>query len=243
MTVTRREFLAAGGAAGAGLAVWFYLRHGDESHNSGQAFAPNAYLHVAPTEKSRGSPALGDGARRAYCVADDPGRRVGGRLVGDCNRAGGSQHFVWRSDHGGSASVRTTWDPMRRAGAAAREMLIAAAANEWGVPRFGVQGREEQDTSHVVESSLGYGELADRAAKLPVPSDPPLKSAKDFKLVGNALPRVDTPSKVNGSAEFGIDFRLPGMKYAFLSRSPVIGGKVVTFDDTESKKFWDSCSR
>ena len=78
--------------------------------------------------------------------------------------------------------------------------------------------------------------MADRAAKLPVPSDPPLKSAKDYKLVGKALPRLDTPSKVNGSAEFGIDFRLPGMKYAFLSRSPVIGGKVVTFDDTESKK-------
>ena len=135
MTVTRREFLAAGGAAGAGLAVWFYLRHGNESHNSGQAFAPNAYLHIAPDGKITvvvPRSEMGQGVRTALPMI------LAEELEADWSeiaieQAGASTLFGDQTT-GGSASVRTTWDPMRRAGAAAREMLIAAAANEWGVP-------------------------------------------------------------------------------------------------------------
>ncbi len=237
MTVTRREFLAAGGAAGAGLAVWFYLRHSNESHNSGQAFAPNAYLHIAPDGKITvvvPRSEMGQGVRTALPMI------LAEELEADWSeiaieQAGASTLFGDQTT-GGSASVRTTWDPMRRAGAAAREMLIAAAAKVWGVSLSECRAEKSKVIHTASNRSLSYGELADRAAKLPVPSDPPLKSAKDYKVIGKALPRVDTPSKVNGSAEFGIDFRLPGMKYAFLSRSPVIGGEVVAFDDTESKK-------
>jgi isoquinoline 1-oxidoreductase subunit beta len=237
MTVTRREFLAAGGAAGAGLAVWFYLRRGNEGHNPGQAFAPNAYLHITPDGKITvvvPRSEMGQGVRTALPMI------LAEELEADWSeiaieQAGASTLFGDQTT-GGSASVRTTWDPMRRAGAAARAMLIAAAAKEWGVPTSECKAEKSKVIHTASNRSLSYGELADRAARLPVPSDPPLKSAKDYKLVGKALPRVDTPSKVNGSAEFGFDFRLAGMKYAFLSRSPVIGGKVVAFDDTESKK-------
>jgi isoquinoline 1-oxidoreductase subunit beta len=237
MTVTRREFLATGGAAGAGLAVWFYLRHGNEGRNSGQAFAPNAYLHIASDGEITvvvPRSEMGQGVRTALPMILAEELEADWSEI-EVEQAGASTVFGDQTT-GGSASVRTTWDPMRRAGAAAREMLIAAAAKEWGVAPSECKAEKSKVIHAASNRSLTYGELADRAAKLPVPSDPPLKSAKDYKLVGNALPRVDTPSKVNGSAEFGIDFRLPGMKYSFLSRSPVIGGKVASFDDTESKK-------
>jgi isoquinoline 1-oxidoreductase beta subunit len=81
-----------------------------------------------------------------------------------------------------------------------------------------------------------YGELVERAAKLPIPKEPKLKDSSQYKLIGTPIPRLDTPSKTNGTAEYGIDFRVPGMKYAFLARCPVIGGKAVSFDDQESRK-------
>jgi CO/xanthine dehydrogenase Mo-binding subunit len=137
---------------------------------------------------------------------------------------------------GGSASIRTTWDPMRKAGAAAREMLISAAALTWGVPRSGCIA-ENSRIRHVASGrSLNYGELVVRAATLPIPSDVPLKQSKDYKIVGRRLPRVDSPSKVKGEAVFGIDFRIPEMKFAVLSRCPVIGGKVASFNDKDSRK-------
>jgi isoquinoline 1-oxidoreductase beta subunit len=137
---------------------------------------------------------------------------------------------------GGSASVKTTWDPMRKAGAAAREMLISAAALTWGVARSTCVAQQGSVVHAASNRRLSYGELAAKAATLPVPTDVTLKQAKDYKIVGQRLPRVDTPSKVKGEAIFGIDVRLPGMKYAVLSRSPTIGGKVTSFDDKESKK-------
>jgi isoquinoline 1-oxidoreductase beta subunit len=137
---------------------------------------------------------------------------------------------------GGSASVRTTWDPMRKAGAAAREMLISAAALTWGVPRSSCSAQGGSILHTASNRRLSYGELAGKASTLPIPSDVTLKQAKDYKIVGQRLARVDTPAKVKGEAGFGIDFRMPGMKYAVLSRCPTIGGKVVSFDDKESKK-------
>src|SRR5580693_150215 len=125
---------------------------------------------------------------------------------------------------------------MRKAGAAAREMLISAAALEWGVPRSGCKA----DNSVVIHAAsnrrLTYGQLANKASAQPIPTDVPLKQAKDYKIVGKPVPRLDVPSKVDGKANFGIDFRLPGMKYAALARCPVIGGKLASFDDQESKK-------
>jgi len=125
---------------------------------------------------------------------------------------------------------------MRKAGAAAREMLISAAALTWGVPRSTCAAESSHIKHGASGRSLSYGELVSKAATLPIPTDAPLKASKDYKIVGQRLPRVDSPAKVKGEAVFGIDFRLPGMKFALLSRCPVIGGKVSSFDDKESKK-------
>jgi CO/xanthine dehydrogenase Mo-binding subunit len=114
--------------------------------------------------------------------------------------------------------------------------LISAAALEWGVARASCRA-ESGSVLHTASSRRAtYGELARKAATLPVPTDVPLKPAKDYRIVGKPVPRIDTPSKVNGTAEYGIDFRLPGMKYAVLARCPVIGGKVASFDDKDSRK-------
>jgi CO/xanthine dehydrogenase Mo-binding subunit len=137
---------------------------------------------------------------------------------------------------GGSASIRTTWDPMRKAGAIAREMLISAAALTWGVPRSACTAENSHIKHGASNRSLSYGELVSKAATLPIPSDVPLKQSKDYKIIGQRLARMDSPAKVKGEAVFGIDLRIPGMKYAVLSRCPVIGGKVSGFDDKESKK-------
>jgi CO/xanthine dehydrogenase Mo-binding subunit len=137
---------------------------------------------------------------------------------------------------GGSASIRTTWDPMRKAGAIAREMLISAAALTWGVPRSTCTAENGHIKHAASNRSLTYGELVDKAATLPIPSDVTLKQSKDYKIVGQRLARVDSPAKVIGEAVFGIDLRIPGMKYAVMSRCPVIGGKVSGYDDKESKK-------
>ena len=135
----------------------------------------------------------------------------------------------------GSSSIRSSWLPMLKAGAGAREMLIAAAAQKWGVNKSECRA-EKSVVIHVpTKRSFTYGSLAEDAAKLPVPSDIPLKNAKDFRIVGKPIKRLDTPDKVNGSAEFGIDVRLPGMLYATVVRCPVIGGKPTTFDGTNAK--------
>jgi CO/xanthine dehydrogenase Mo-binding subunit len=115
-------------------------------------------------------------------------------------------------------------------------MLISAAALTWGVPRSACTAENGHIKHAASNRSLSYGELVDKAATLPIPSDVTLKQSKDYKIVGQRLARVDSPAKVRGEAVFGIDLRIPGMRYAVLSRCPVIGGKVSGFDDKESKK-------
>jgi isoquinoline 1-oxidoreductase beta subunit len=137
---------------------------------------------------------------------------------------------------GGSASVRTTWDPMRQAGAAAREMLVAAAASEWSVKPAECRAENSFVIHTASNKKASYASLVSKATTLPVPKDPPLKKSSDYKLIGKRLARLDTPAKVTGTAVFGIDFRVPNMKYALLERCPVIGGKVVTVDDTAARK-------
>jgi len=136
---------------------------------------------------------------------------------------------------GGSASVRTTWDPMRKAGAQAREMLVSAAAQEWKVARESCKAENGLVVHSATGRKLGYGALAVKAGKLPVPDNPPLKSG-GYKIVGKSVPRLDTPSKVNGAAIYGIDFRVPDMKYAALARCETVGGKVADFDATAAKQ-------
>lgn len=136
---------------------------------------------------------------------------------------------------GNSNSVRAFWLPLRKAGAAARAMLIGAAAKRWNVdPSTCTAGNGE--VSHAASGrKLSYGALADDAAKQSAPADPPLKDPKDFKLIGKPLKRLDTPDKVNGKALYGIDMMPPGVKIATLAACPVFGGKVGHVDDSAAK--------
>ncbi len=136
---------------------------------------------------------------------------------------------------GGSSSVPTMWTPLRQAGAAARQMLVTAAAQQWSiapekcVTRDGAVWRGSE--------KLAYGDLVEKASKLPVPNVATLKLKKpeEFQVIGKPLPRKDIPSKTDGSATFGIDVRVPGMIYAMVERCPVFGGKVKSFDASKAK--------
>jgi isoquinoline 1-oxidoreductase beta subunit len=131
---------------------------------------------------------------------------------------------------GGSTSVRTSWERLRKAGATAREMLIATAMQTWNVDRATCRA-EKSAVIHVPSGRrLSYGELVEKAANLPVPENAPLKDPKDFRLIGQNIPRLDTPEKVYGSAMFGIDMKVPDMLVAMVERCPVFGGKVKNFD-------------
>jgi len=234
--ISRRHFLAAGAAASTGLVVGFYFHRGSPGSVNG-TFAPNAYLRIAPDGKITivvARSEMGQGVRTSLPMILAEELEADWKQI-TIEQAGASKLFGDQST-GGSASVRTTWDPMRKAGASAREMLISAAAVEWGVPRSSCKAENSSVIHAASGRQLTYGQLANKAAAQPVPADVPLKQAKDYQIVGKPLPRLDVPSKVDGTAEFGIDFRLPGMKYAVLARCPVIGGKVASFDDKESRK-------
>lgn len=137
---------------------------------------------------------------------------------------------------GGSSSVRELWEPLRKAGAAAKEMLMETAAKRWGVSIdkcYAEDGRIHQRNS---DKSFSYGELADEASKLPIPKNPKLKDPKDFKIIGKTKPRLDVPDRVTGKAVFGMDVDVPGMVYAAILHAPAIHGKIVSIDDAAAKK-------
>ncbi|MGA2776079.1 MAG: xanthine dehydrogenase family protein molybdopterin-binding subunit [Steroidobacteraceae bacterium] len=136
---------------------------------------------------------------------------------------------------GTSNSVSDAWEKLRTAGAQARVVLIAAAAAHWGVSTAECRA----SNGHIVNAhgkTLSFGELAEAAAKLPLPKDVKLKDASRFILIGKAIARIDTPGKVDGSAEFGIDVKLPGMLYAALAQPPVLGGKASRVDSTAAER-------
>lgn len=136
---------------------------------------------------------------------------------------------------GGSSSVRTRWLPMRKAGAAVKEMLIKTAAKRWQVAESECYAENAKVFHRPSGKSVIYAELVDEAAKLEVPINPKLKDPKDFKMLGKALPRPEIPAKVTGKAIFGLDVEVPGMLYASVERSPAIHGKVVSFNDSKAK--------
>lgn len=134
----------------------------------------------------------------------------------------------------GSSSVVEEWNPLRKAGAAAREMLIAAAAARWQVPPATCRA-ERGRVVHTGGRSAAFGELVAAAAALPVPQDPPLKDPATYTLVGTRVRRIDGPRIVSGGAVYGLDVRVPGMLQAAVARSPVPGGKPVRWDAAAAK--------
>jgi len=230
----RRAFLKVTGTVGAGLVLGFRLpdRHGV------LPFAPNAWLKVDPdgtvtitVDKSE----MGEGNHTALAmiVAEELDADWSKVKLGPVpeNPAGWSR----RMSTGGSTSVRTSFDILRKAGATARAMLVAAAAREWGADPTACATANGVVSHTGTSHRLSYGELADKAAAIPVPANPVLKDPKDFRLVGKRTHRLDTPSKVNGTAQFGIDVKVPGMLIASIERAPVFGGKVKSVDDTRAK--------
>ena len=228
-TINRREFLETGVAAGASLLIGFHLPAFDRG--AAKPFKPNAWIEIRPDGVVTiwtGRSEMGQGVKTAMpmIVAEEleaDWTRVQVTQA-DADPAYGDQFTV------GSRSVRSGFEPLRQAGAAAREMLVGAAALTWKVPREACRARNGMVEHVATGRRLGYGDLAALAATLPVPPDPPLKPSSEFRILGTRVPRVDTPDKVDGTAVFGLDVRVPGMVYATVARCPVFGGRVKSFD-------------
>jgi isoquinoline 1-oxidoreductase beta subunit len=136
---------------------------------------------------------------------------------------------------GGSTAIRAAWKPMREAGAAARTMLIAAAAKRWTVDPGTCRAQSGEVIHTPTGRKLSYGELAAEAAQTPVPETIALKRPEEFRLIGKPAKRLDAAGKVDGTAVFGIDVQLPGLKVATLAQSPVFGGRVKRVDDRAAR--------
>lgn len=151
-------------------------------------------------------------------------------------QTGGQTKFGPMQMAGGSMSVRLNYIQLRQVGAAAREMLITAASQQWSVPTTECYAEKAKVFHRPSGKSLGYADLAEIAAKLEVPKNPTLKDAKDFKILGKSVKRQDIPLKVSGRAVFGIDAEIPNMVYASVERCPVFAAKLKDFDKTATMK-------
>lgn len=151
-------------------------------------------------------------------------------------QTGGEKRFGPMQFAGGSMSVRSSYTSLRKVGASAREMLVKAASQQWNVPAEECYAAEGKVFHRPTGKALGYGDLAETAAKLEVPKEPKLKDPQDFKLLGKNVQRPDIPLKSSGKAIFGIDVKVPGMVYASVAYCPVFGAKLLSYDDAETKK-------
>jgi isoquinoline 1-oxidoreductase subunit beta len=239
--VSRRGFLQTSAVAGGGLAVGVNLAGlSAEALAAGTIHTPNAWVHIADdntitlisarSEMGQGvytslpmliAEELNVDLATVQVVVAPPGKEYVNSLLG--------AHIT-----GGSTSIRDGWEKLRVAGAQVREMLVSAAAARWNVDRTTLKAAGGKVTGPGGKSAT-YGQLAAEAAKLPVPEKPVLKDPSQFAIVGKRTKRLDTPSKTNGTAEYGIDVKLPGMVYASIEQCPVIGGKVASFDAAAAK--------
>jgi len=245
-TVTRRGFLKTGAAVGGGLVLGFYApllrgRGTVLAQGAPQApVVPGAFIRIAGDETVTifsNKSEMGQGVYTSIPMliveeleCDWGNVRVEAAPVDPVynNPLTGAQMT------GGSTSIRTEWEHMRKIGAAAREMLIAAAADIWKVEKTSCRA-ENGKVVHGSGKSLTYGQLADKAAAMPIPKDIRLKDPSTFKIVGKPRHRLDSPVKVDGKALFGLDATVPNMLIALLARPPVFGGKVKSFDGGAAK--------
>ncbi|HNK18318.1 MAG TPA: xanthine dehydrogenase family protein molybdopterin-binding subunit [Piscinibacter sp.] len=242
LTTSRRGFLKSG--AGAALTIGFALPATGWSARLEAAtpavFAPNAWLRLT-----------GDGIVTVLCGSAEMGQGVltaipmllAEELDANWKRVRVQQAPVDQAYNnpmfgmqatGGSTTVRAHWEPLRKAGAAAREMLVAAAAAQWKVPASECH-TEAGQVIHQSGKKLAYGALVPAAMKLAVPAEPTLKDPKDFRILGKRTRRLDTPAKLDGSAKYGIDAQLPGLLVAVMARAPQPGAKPAKVDDSKAK--------
>ena len=237
----RRDFLKTTSITTSGLIMGVVLPGTvRESVAAGTLHTPNAWVHIADDNSitlisARSEMGQGVYTSMPMLIAEE--LNVDVTKITVAAAPPGAQYanaFLGAMITGGSTSVREGWEKLRVAGAQVREMLVAAAAQEWGVAASAVKADNGMLTGPGGKKAT-YGQMAEAASKQPVPEKPFIKAAKDFRVVGKRIPRTDVPAKVNGTAQFGIDVKLPGMVYASLEQSPVIGGTVKSVDSAAAK--------
>lgn len=242
MTMNRRSFLTASASATGGLMLAFTFgckgkkaaapTKGTVAAEPATAAELNAWIHLAPDDTLTlriSESEMGQGILTAMSMI------LAEELDADWSKvraehAPADSAKYGRQGTGGSSSIRQGWEPMKLAGAQARAMLLAAAAEQLGVP----VGELTTEPSVVVHAGSGkrlrYGELAAAAAKQAPPEAPAFKDPKSYRLVGKSTPRLDTPAKATGAAIFGLDVRLPNLRYAVIARPPMLAGSVKSFN-------------
>ncbi|MGH9744727.1 MAG: molybdopterin cofactor-binding domain-containing protein [Candidatus Acidiferrales bacterium] len=233
--VSRRNFLKTSAAGSASLVIGFYWASpalANAAADAAKDFAPNAFVEIHPDGEVQlwvARSEMGQGVRTSMTMI------LAEELDADWSRIkivqADAESKYGDMTTGGSQSVRGSWDPLRQAGAAARDMLISAAAETWSVQKsecsaIGGSVVEHKKSGRHAE----YGALAAKAATLPVPKGAPLKDPKEYRIIGTAKPRVDGGHIVIGEAHYGIDTKVPGMLYAVVARPAVFGGRVKKFD-------------
>jgi isoquinoline 1-oxidoreductase subunit beta len=243
---SRRGVLAAGLTGGFLLAFHLPARAVNEPEQAPDRtqgkFAPNAFIridHAGKTTLVMPQVEMGQGIYTALAMVlsdelDADFSQVALEHAPPSDKIYGNPLFGIQAT-GNSNSVRAFWKPLRTAGAAARAMLVQAAAQQWQVDPASCSAANSKVLHATSGRSLGYGDLVGAASGLPVPQNAPLKDPKDFTLIGKPLKRLDTPGKTDGKVIYGIDATLPGMKFATLAMSPVFGGKVAHVDDSAAK--------
>jgi len=235
--LNRRSFFKAGAAAAGGLLVGFYL---PESSKLAAAVTPakiNAYVHIGSDDVvtlmvHKAEMGQGTVTSLPQLLAEElecDWTKIRTEFPGIDPEYGPMQGVF------GSMSIRTSYGPLRQAGAAARQMLIQAAAQKWGVSPSQCRAENSVVINTVSGARATYGSLAEDAAKIRLTGNVALKDPKQFHLIGTSVKRTDTADKVTGKTQFGIDMHLPGMLYASLARCPVYGGTVKSFDARKAK--------
>jgi isoquinoline 1-oxidoreductase subunit beta len=242
--LTRRTMLKATAAAGGSLLLGVYIPRLAPvfAAEPNADFAPNAFIRIDSDSKvtfTIPQVEMGQGVYTALSMLlaeelDAPFDQVTVEAAPPNDKLYANPLLGFQAT-GGSTSVRAFWKPMRIAGAAARAMLVEAAAAKWSVDPASCRTENGEVFHDAGAQKAAYGELTQAAAELTPPQDPPLKSAANFKLIGKSLKRLDTPDKVNGKAVYGIDARPPGVKIATLASCPVFGGKVAHVNDARAR--------
>jgi isoquinoline 1-oxidoreductase subunit beta len=232
-SLTRREVIKTGAA----LVLGFYLPvRGQERSNRG---ALNAWISITPENQITlftETPEMGQGTQtaNAMMLAEEIETDWSAIRV---EQAPTVPAVYKHLTTGGSGGTSSTWLPLRQAGAQAREMLLAAAAQQWYAQKSDCRAEHGTILHIPTGRRFHYGELVETASKLPVPElgKVLLKDPKDFRIIGKPMARVDTAAKIDGSAVFGLDVRVPGMLFAVIARCPHFGGKLIRFDDSDAR--------
>lgn len=233
--VSRRDFIRVSAVAGGGMLIGFRFSDAAEARTTAAAaFTANAWITIAPNGAvtfTCGRSEMGQDVYTSLSMILAEELAVDPRKVTVLHAPAAPAYVntaIGAQITGGSTSVREGWEPLRKAGAATREMLIAAAAARWGVSASDCKA-ENGVVTHGPHRA-GYGTLTDAASRLKPPTAVTLKDPARFTVIGRPMPRIDGAAKARGRATYGIDVKLPGMLYAAIVPCPVIGGKVASFD-------------